>query len=46
MKVVKMACKRKLEEFDVSEVKECENAVAHGVVTELSPLKKSKKVPM
>ena len=38
-----MACKRKLEEFDVSEVKECKNAVVHGVVTELSPLKRSRK---
>ena len=38
-----MALKRKLEEFDVSEVKECYNAVVHCVMTDLSPVKKSKK---
>ena len=34
-----------LEEFDVSEVacKECSKAIIHGVVTELSPIKKSKE---
>jgi hypothetical protein len=35
-----MACKRKA---DVSEVKESKNAVVHGVITELSPVKKSRK---
>lgn len=38
-----MACKRKLDDFDASEVKESKNAVVHGVITELSPVKKSKK---
>ena len=41
MKVVKMACKRKLEEFDVSEVKECGNAIIHSILSELSALKNS-----
>ena len=40
---LKMACKRKLEYFDVSEAKESSNAVVDGVVTDLSPVKKSKK---
>ena len=42
---VKMACKRKInfDEFDVSEVMESKNAIVHGVVTDLKPLKKSKK---
>jgi hypothetical protein len=39
--------KRKLEEFDVSEVTstECSNAIVYGIVTELHvpPVKKSKK---
>ena len=39
---VKMACKRKLDYFEVSEAKESSNAVVDGMVTELSPLKKSK----
>ena len=40
-----MARKRKLamEEFDVGDVKECGSAIVHGVVTDLSPVKKSKK---
>ena len=38
-----MACKRKLDDFNASEVKESKNAVVHGVITELSPVKKSKK---
>ena len=33
---------KKLEEFDVSEVKESDGAIVHGVVTNLSPVKKSK----
>ena len=36
-----MATKRKLEEFDVCELKECGSDIVHGVVTELSPVKKS-----
>ena len=28
--------------FDVGEVKECGSAIVHGVVTDLSPLKKSR----
>ena len=45
---VKMACKRKInfDEFDVSDVKESRNAIVHGVVTDLKPLKKSKKDEM
>ena len=35
--------KRKFEEFDVSEIKESGNAAVHGVFTEVSPIKKSKK---
>jgi hypothetical protein len=38
-----MACKRKVDDFDASEVKESKNAVVHGVMTELSPAKKSRK---
>ena len=38
-----MATKRKLEEFDVGEVKECGSAIVHGVVTGLSPVKKSRR---
>ena len=37
-----MALNRKFEEFDVSEVKESGNAVVHGVMTDVSPVKKSK----
>ena len=37
------ACKRKLKYFEVSEAKESSNAVVNGMVTELSPVKKSKK---
>ena len=39
---VKMARKRKLDYFQVSEVKESSNAVVDGMVTELSPVKKRK----
>lgn len=44
-KELEKTAKRKLEEFEVSEVTctECHNAIIHGVVTELSPVKKSKK---
>lgn len=38
-----MACKRKLDYFDVSTVKESANAVVDGVMTDLSPVKNSKK---
>ena len=38
-----MAAKRKFEEFDVSNTKQSPNAIVHGVVTSLSPIKKSKK---
>ena len=38
-----MAAKRKLEEFDVCDLKECGSAMVHGVMTELSPMKKSKR---
>jgi ssDNA-binding replication factor A large subunit len=38
-----MACKRKADDFDASEVKESKNVVVHGVITELSPVKKSRK---
>ena len=38
-----MAMKRKLEEFDVSKVKINDGTIVHGVVTDLSPMKKSKK---
>ena len=38
-----MATKRKVEEFDVCDIKESGSAIVHGVVTELSPIKKSKK---
>ena len=35
--------KRKLEEFDLCNLKECRSAIVHGVVTELSPVKRSKR---
>ena len=37
--------KRKLEVFQLSEVActECTNTIVHGIVTELSPVKRSKK---
>ena len=38
-----MAEKRKLEEFDASEVQNSKNATVHGIVTDLSPVKNSKK---
>ena len=38
-----MATKRKMEEFDLCEIKESGSAIVHSVVTELSPIKKSKK---
>ena len=38
-----MAAKRKLEEFDVSNTKQSPNVIVYGVVTSLSPIKKSKK---
>ena len=38
-----MATKRKLEEFDVRDVKECGSAIVHGIVTDLSPVKKSRR---
>lgn len=37
--------KRKLEEWDVSEVEESTGAAVHGVVTQLSPLKVSRHNP-
>ena len=37
-----MATKMKLEEFNVCDLKECGSAIVHGVVTKLSPVKKSK----
>ena len=40
---VLMAAKRKFEEFDVSNRKQSPNAIVHGVVTSLSPIKNSKK---
>ena len=39
--MLKMAFKRKLE-FDVSEAEECGIAVVHGVVVEVTPVKKSR----
>ena len=38
-----MAAKRKLEEFDVYDFKACDSAIVHGVMTELSPVKKSER---
>ena len=38
-----MAEKRKLEEFDASDVQNSKGATVHGIVTDLSPVKKSKK---
>lgn len=38
-----MAMKRKLEEFNLCDLKECRSAIIHGVVTELSPVKRSKR---
>ena len=38
-----MACKRKLDCFEVSEAKESSNAVVVGMMTELSSVKRSKK---
>ena len=38
-----MATKRRVEEFDVCDIKESESTIVHGGVTELSPIKKSKK---
>lgn len=38
-----MATKRKLDEFDVCDIKEGGSVIVHGVVAELSPIKKSKK---
>ena len=38
-----MAAKRKFEEFDVSNTKQSPNTIVYGVVTSLSPIKKSKK---
>ncbi len=35
--------KRSENEWDVSEIKECPNATVHGVVTQLSPVKTSRK---
>ena len=35
--------KRKLDEWDVSEIAESGGAAVHGVVTNLSPVKESKK---
>ena len=40
---MKMACKRKLDYFEVSEAKESSNAVVDGMVTELSPVKKKQE---
>ena len=39
-----MALKRKFEDFDVSEMKECSGAVVHGIITDLSLMKRSKDV--
>ena len=43
---VKMACKRKInfDEFDVSEVMESINAIVHGVVMDLKPLKRARRM--
>ena len=38
-----MTTKRKVEEFDVCDIKESGSTIVHGGVTELSPMKKSKK---
>ena len=38
-----MTVKRQLEEFDVSSIKQNLNAIKNGVVTGLSPIKKSKR---
>ena len=38
-----MASKRKLDYFEVSEAKETSSAVVDGMLTELSPVKKSKR---
>ena len=35
--------KRKLDEWDVSEIEESTGAAVHGVVTKLSPVKHSKR---
>ena len=35
--------KRKLDEWDVSEMEESEGATVHGVFTELSPVKVSRR---
>ena len=35
--------KRKLEEWDVSDAKQSSNAIVHGVITQLSPIKRSKR---
>ena len=39
-----MACKRKLDYFEVSVAKESSNTVVDGMVTELSPVKKDESV--
>ena len=38
-----MAAKRKFEEFEVGDVRDCGSAIVHGVVTDLSPVRKSKR---
>ena len=35
--------KRKMDEWDVSDAKQSSSAIVHGVITQLSPIKKSKK---
>ena len=40
---LKMACKRKLDYFDVSEAKESSSTAVDGMVTKLSQVKRSKK---
>ena len=42
MALIVMA-KRKLEELDVSELRESSSATVHGVILELSPVKSSRK---